>query len=71
MKIEIPWGTYCRIEALAGGLWASDRAFIRAAWSKLNKDAQSKEGRIFRQAFYSALFETRDRIRKQANIFKL
>lgn len=70
-SIQIPWGLYCRIETLAGGTWANDRAFIRACRSKFKKQAKMREGRVFRREFYAAVFETRDRMRNQTVQFKL
>lgn len=65
-KPQIPFGMYTRIETLAGGAWASDRAFIRAAWKKLNKSGRSPDQREFRRALYTALRIVRDRVRTAA-----
>ena len=63
MEIWLPAGLYCRIETRAGGVWSSDRAFIRAAWNFFNVDGRSPEQREFRRAFYEALFAERDKTR--------
>ena len=65
MQIFVPFGLYSRIETRAGGLWSSDRAFIRAAWKKFNADGRLPEKRGFRRDFYKALFATRQLIRDQ------
>jgi hypothetical protein len=54
------YSTYCRIESLAGGVHASDRALIRALRSKLLKTALQRESREIRRELITDLFEYRD-----------
>ena len=44
-------GQFFRIDTIAGGSGASDRAFIRAAWSRLSAEGKSKEARALRHAW--------------------
>mgnify|MGYP003683695477 CR=1 FL=1 len=46
----ISHGTYCRVEAAAGGVYASPRAMIRALRSKLTTGAKTRENREKRHA---------------------
>ena len=54
------YGTYLRIESLAGGVCASDRALIRAMRRKLAKKALKREFKETRRALIVDLFEYRD-----------
>tara|TARA_R110002153_G_scaffold69652_1_gene183987 strand:- start:749 stop:967 length:219 start_codon:yes stop_codon:yes gene_type:complete len=54
------YGTYLRIESLAGGVCASDRALIRAMRRKLAKKALKREFKATRRALIKDLFEYRD-----------
>jgi len=54
------YGTYLRIESLAGGVCSSDRALIRALRSKLLKKALKRESREIRRELIKDLFEYRD-----------
>jgi len=54
------YGTYLRIESLAGGVCASDRALIRAMRRKLAKKALKREFKATRRALIVDLFEYRD-----------
>ena len=54
------YGTYLRIESLAGGVCASDRALIRAFRSKLLKKALKRGSRSVRRELIGDLFEYRD-----------
>jgi len=50
------FSTYCRIENAAGGVWASDRAFIKAARAMIRPDARrsfkwrARRHRLYRNA---------------------
>lgn len=54
------YGTYLRIETAAGGVYASDRAFIRAMRGKLKRKALKRECRDIRRSLVKDLFEYRD-----------
>ena len=64
--MQIPNGTYNRIEIIAGGCWASDRDFIRAFRSKLTQQAKSRDARDRRHALIVSMFNRRERARELA-----
>lgn len=53
--------TYLRVEKIAGGCFASDRSFIRALRSRLNKNALKRESRAIRREIIGELFDFRDK----------
>ncbi len=57
----MPFSTYLRIENLAGGVFASDRAFIRALRSKLKKSVLKRAEREIRRELIADMFEFRKR----------
>ena len=64
--MQIPNGTYNRIENMAGGCWASDRDFIRAFRSKLTREAKTRDARDRRHALIVSMFKKRERARELA-----
>jgi hypothetical protein len=54
------FSTYLRIENLAGGCLASDRSFIRALRSRLNKNALKRSSRDIRREVIADMFELRN-----------
>lgn len=53
--------TYCRIENAAGGVWASDRAFIKAVQAILQPTTcRPHEWRAFRHGFIREVLAERD-----------
>lgn len=53
------FSTYLRIENLAGGCLASDRSFIRALRSRLNKKALKRGSRDIRREVIADMFKLR------------
>jgi hypothetical protein len=58
------FSTYLRIENLAGGCLASDRSFIRALRSRLNKKALKRGSRDIRRELIADMFELRNEAKK-------
>jgi hypothetical protein len=54
------FSTYLRIENIAGGCMASDRSFIRALRSRLNKNALKRSSRDIRREVIADMFELRN-----------
>ncbi len=48
MKPIMQFGTYCRIEADAGGITCTDREFIKAAHGRLSTSGKSRTERTWR-----------------------
>lgn len=68
MAYHMPYSQYCRIESIAGGVMASDRAFIRAARSRLRPDAARSadpEVRRLRHEYYREGLAMRERARRE------
>jgi len=69
--MELPSFLYSRIETLAGGVWSSDTAFIRAAWKLMTNGGKAPDERDLRRKFYKALFQVRDKCRAQFTQLRL
>lgn len=62
---KLMFSLYARIETRAGGIGASDRAFIRAVWSMFSADGKqaTPRKRELRRIAYREVLETRDQLR--------
>lgn len=49
--MQMTWAQFQRIETLAGGIAATNRAFIRAAHSRLSREGKARRNREARHAW--------------------
>ena len=63
---KLMFSLYARIETRAGGIGASDRAFIRAVWSMFSAEGKqaTPRKRELRRIAYRETLETRDQLRR-------
>lgn len=65
------FGQYCRIETAAGGLWCSDRAFIRQCLALLAPGWHARKFREARHKWIREHLKTREAARNTFVRFRL